>query len=57
MGSLRGKDYRPIHIDGLWGIQFGNGLNNQPVNTLFFASGPDDEEHGLYGRLDVYTGL
>jgi uncharacterized protein (TIGR03118 family) len=56
MGGLRGKDYRPIHIDGLWGMQFGNGLKNQPVNTLFFASGPDDEEHGLYGRLDVYTG-
>jgi uncharacterized protein (TIGR03118 family) len=56
MGSLRGKDYRPIRIDGLWGMQFGNGLHDQPVNTLFFASGPDDEEHGLYGRLDVYTG-
>ena len=33
-------------------MQFGNGLANQPVNTLFFASGPGDEAHGLYGRLD-----
>jgi hypothetical protein len=31
----------------------GNGLSNQPIDTLFFAAGPDDEEHGLYGRLDV----
>ncbi|HVR81587.1 MAG TPA: hypothetical protein VHF02_05855 [Luteimonas sp.] len=28
----------------------------KPVNVLFFASGPDEESHGLYGRLDVYTG-
>jgi len=53
LGPLRDKLLRPIRIEGLWGIQFGNGIANQPVNTLFFASGPDDEEHGLYGRLDV----
>jgi uncharacterized protein (TIGR03118 family) len=52
-GELRDVHHRPIRIDGLWGIAFGNGLNNQPTNTLFFASGPQDEEHGLYGRLDV----
>jgi uncharacterized protein (TIGR03118 family) len=38
---------------GLWGIAFGNGLNNQPVNTLFFTAGPNDEANGLYGRIDV----
>jgi len=53
LGPLRDKLLRPIRIEGLWGMQFGNGIANQPVNTLFFASGPDDEEHGLYGRLDV----
>jgi uncharacterized protein (TIGR03118 family) len=55
MGSLRDKDHKPIEIDGLWGMQFGNGLNGQPVNTLFFAAGPDDEAHGLYGRIDAYS--
>lgn len=44
---------RPIVIDGLWGLAFGNGFLKQPVNTLFFAAGPDDENHGLYGRIDV----
>ena len=34
-------------------MQFGNGLNNQPLNTLFFAAGPGGEAHGLYGRVDV----
>jgi uncharacterized protein (TIGR03118 family) len=53
MGQLRGADHKAISIDGLWGIAFGNGFANQPVNTLFFAAGPDDEAHGLYGRLDV----
>ena len=37
---------------GLWGLAFGNGFAQQPVNTLFFTAGPDDEAHGLYGRLD-----
>ena len=53
MGPLRRTDGTPVRIDGLWGIAFGNGVAEQPVNTLFFASGPDDEEHGLYGRLDL----
>ena len=53
LGPLRNQNATPIHIDGLWGMQFGNGFANQPVNTLFFASGPDGESHGLYGRLDL----
>jgi uncharacterized protein (TIGR03118 family) len=53
-GELRNEHHRPIRIDGLWGLAFGNGLNHQPTNTLFFASGPQDEAHGLYGRLDVH---
>jgi len=55
IGTLRGPDHQPLKIDGLWGLAFGNGLANQPVNTLFFAAGPDDEAHGLYGRIDPAT--
>jgi hypothetical protein len=46
----------PILIPGLWGIGFGGSLQNQPTNTLFFAAGPDDENHGLYGRIDQNPG-
>jgi len=53
VGQLKEADRRPIKIDGLWGLAFGNGFNNQPVDTLFFAAGPADESHGLYGRIDV----
>ncbi|MGZ8291686.1 MAG: TIGR03118 family protein [Telluria sp.] len=52
-GRLRGTDREPLRIDGLWGLAFGNGVNNQPLNTLFFTAGPNDEKHGLYGRIDV----
>lgn len=56
IGPLRGASHQPIAIEGLWGIAFGNGLQNQPVDTLLFTAGPGDEEHGLYGRLDVIPG-
>ncbi|MDB5792811.1 MAG: hypothetical protein JWQ80_2835 [Massilia sp.] len=52
-GRLRHQDGRPIRIDGLWGLSFGNGLANQPANTLFFKAGPNGGANGLYGRLDV----
>jgi uncharacterized protein (TIGR03118 family) len=53
MGTLSKADKTPIVVDGLWGIAFGNDLFSQPSNTLFFAAGPADESHGLYGRIDV----
>ena len=52
-GALRMADGKPLVIDGLWGIAFGNGLNSQPANTLFYAAGPADETHGQYGRIDL----
>jgi uncharacterized protein (TIGR03118 family) len=52
LGALSKADGSAIVIDGLWGIAFGNGLNNQPVNTLFFTAGPAGEAHGVYGRID-----
>jgi uncharacterized protein (TIGR03118 family) len=52
LGQLRGQDGKTIKIDGLWALEFGNGFNSQPVNTLFFTAGPDDENHGVYGRID-----
>lgn len=56
VGRLKAPGGKPIQIDGLWGITFGNGFANAPVNTLFFAAGPGDELHGLYGRIDVAPG-
>jgi uncharacterized protein (TIGR03118 family) len=52
VGTLSQPSGAPIVIDGLWGLAFGNGINAQPTNTLFFAAGPADEAHGVYGRID-----
>ena len=40
----------PLAIDGLWGLAFGNGQVGA-TNQLYFASGPSDEAHGLYGSI------
>jgi uncharacterized protein (TIGR03118 family) len=52
LGALRGQDGKAVKIDGLWALEFGNGFNSQPVNTLFFTAGPNDEGDGVFGRID-----
>ena len=52
-GTLSNDDGSAIVVPGLWALQFGNGLNAQPANTLFYTAGPGDEAHGLYGRIDM----
>ncbi|MFC5500086.1 TIGR03118 family protein [Caenimonas terrae] len=53
LGTLSTATGGPIAIDGLHGIAFGNGLNAQPSNTLFYAAGPGGGTHGVYGRIDL----
>jgi uncharacterized protein (TIGR03118 family) len=50
-GELRGSDSKPLTIEGLWALRFGNGGNAGPTGTLFFTAGPDDESHGLFGSI------
>jgi len=51
LGEFKDENGKPIVIDGLWGITFGNGGNGGDKNALYFAAGPDDETHGLFGSL------
>ena len=51
LGEMKHESGKPIVIDGLWGITFGNGGNGGDRNALYFAAGPDDETHGLFGSL------
>ncbi len=51
LGQLRTPANQVLVIDGLWGIAFGNGVLDQPTDVLFFAAGPADETHGLYGFI------
>lgn len=43
---------RPMVIDGLWGLAFGNGGKAGRPSTLYFSAGPDGESHGLFGAID-----
>lgn len=51
-GRLQDANGGNIHIDGLWGIGFGNGGSAGPKEVLYFAAGPDDETGGYFGRID-----
>ena len=53
MGKLLQADGSNFVQQGLWGIAFGNGVDSQPVNPLFFAAGPNHEADGVYGRIDM----
>jgi uncharacterized protein (TIGR03118 family) len=46
-GQLRDTQNKAISIDGLWGLAF---VSIAP-GKLYFAAGPDDEQHGLFGFL------
>lgn len=48
---LRDSKSAPIWIDGLWGLSFGNDAVAGPATTLYFASGPNHEQDGLFGSL------
>jgi uncharacterized protein (TIGR03118 family) len=50
-GALHGTDGKPITIDGLWSLAFGNDDQAGPSSTLFFTAGPFMESHGLFGTL------
>ena len=51
LGQLLDANQKAITIDGLWGLIFGNGGSAGATNELFFSAGPNDETHGLFGKL------
>jgi uncharacterized protein (TIGR03118 family) len=53
LGTLNEATGAPMFIDGIRGIEFGNGLPNQPTNTLFYGTGPTFGIFGQFGRIDL----
>jgi hypothetical protein len=51
-GYLRNELGESVHIDGLWGLAFGNGESLGHSTYLYFTAGPNDEADGLFGRLN-----
>jgi uncharacterized protein (TIGR03118 family) len=52
-GLLEGRYERPIAIDGLWALAFGNGGRAGRPETLYFTAGPNGESNGLFGSIDL----
>ncbi|MDX6545787.1 MAG: hypothetical protein QOG02_1561 [Gaiellales bacterium] len=50
LGLLHRPGGRPLAIQGLWGLTFGNGVTGSP-SDLLFSAGIDDEAHGLLGEI------
>ena len=50
LGALQRNNGKPLVIDGLWGLSFGNGIIGTP-GTLLFTAGPAGESHGLFGEV------
>ena len=55
LGTLQDESGNGIVIDELWDLKFGNNGNGGDSDTLYFAAGIANEEHGLFGSLDPTT--
>jgi len=50
-GQLKDSTGKTIVLQGLWGLQFGNGLLGGMKNVLYFTSGPGFYAHGRFGSI------
>jgi uncharacterized protein (TIGR03118 family) len=48
---LRDASGKPIVIDKIWGLAFGNGVSLGDADSLYFTAGPNEEQDGIFGRL------
>jgi uncharacterized protein (TIGR03118 family) len=52
VGTMKDTNGKEIHIDQLWGIEFGGGTPADGAkNHLFFTAGPKNNLDGTFGRL------
>jgi uncharacterized protein (TIGR03118 family) len=50
--NVKDMNGKVIHIDQLWGIEFGGGTpKNGRANELFFAAGPSGNFAGIFGKI------
>ena len=50
-GTLEDATNKPISVDGLWALGFGNNGTAGSSTTLFFTSGPNEYGDGVLGTL------
>jgi len=52
-GFLQDPKGNAITIPGLWGLRVGNGASGGDANAVYFAAGPSNQLHGLFGSLQA----
>ncbi len=53
LGPITLASGKQLVIPGLWALAFGNGAANQPVGSLFYTAGPNNQTDGVFGRIDA----
>ena len=57
MGNSKGQPTdnkgKPLNVDGLWALVFGDGSNKAATTSLYFTAGPNMETEGIFGKFDV----
>ena len=52
LGYLNKAEGEPVAIEGIWGLQFGNGVSLGDSDALYFAAGPEgDNPSGVFGSI------
>ncbi len=55
VGQPTDKNGKPLNVDGLWALVFGNGSNNANTSALYFTAGPNMESEGIFGEFEFKT--
>jgi uncharacterized protein (TIGR03118 family) len=55
VGQPMEKNGKPLNVDGLWALVFGNGSNDAKTTSLYFTAGPKMESEGIFGEFRVMT--
>ncbi len=54
VGTVETSANKVIHINQIWGIEFGGGsANNGNTNQLFYTAGPKNNLDGIFGVINV----
>jgi len=53
VGQPTGKNGKPLNVDGLWALVFGNGSNDASTSALYFTAGPSMETEGIFGEFEA----
>jgi uncharacterized protein (TIGR03118 family) len=50
---LRDSDGKPLPVEGVWALTFGNGVSLGDAKALYYSAGPNKEFDGVFGRINA----